>query len=333
MSRRPVSSLELGNAVSIEVCLRPEERAAELAEILAGLSRRPPEIEPKYFYDERGSALFERICEQPEYYQTRTEQALLERIADDVIAATDARELVELGSGAALKTRVLLDAMQRAGRLAWYVPFDISEVTVRRSARELVARYPGLRVHGVIGDFSRHLGKIPDEGRRLVMFLGGTIGNFRPAEARAFLERVRAEMSPGDFLLLGTDRIKDAKRLVAAYNDAAGVTAQFNKNALRVLNRLLEGDFDERAFVHRAPYDTRQARIEMWLVARKPQTVWLAELSLRLELAKDDAILTELSYKFDRASARSMLEDAGFECVAWYTDAEDLFGLTLARRA
>ncbi|MGD8396155.1 MAG: L-histidine N(alpha)-methyltransferase, partial [Candidatus Eiseniibacteriota bacterium] len=233
---QPAKAPLLEDRIRIDVRWSDEAPTSELAAIRDGLLRDPPEISPKYFYDDHGSLLFEEICRTPEYYQTRTEMALLEAIADDLVRDTGADELVELGSGAATKARILLDAMQRAGQLRTYVPFDVNEAIVRRDAAQLVSAYPGLRVHGVIGEFTRHLGHIPDGDRRLVILLGGTIGNFAPEAARAFLAQVAAEMTPQDHLLLGTDLIKDVQRLEAAYNDAAGITAAFNRNALQLLN-------------------------------------------------------------------------------------------------
>lgn len=310
-----------------------EER--DRAELKAALLREPREIPSKLFYDERGSELFERITELPEYYPTRTERALLETIAGPLIEATGAEELVEIGSGAARKTRILLDAMQRAGRLRRYVPFDVAEETVRRSAEELAATYPGLVVHGVVGDFMADLGHIPDdEGeRRLVLFLGGTIGNLRPPEARKFLARLAREMSPGDWFLLGVDLVKPVERLEAAYDDHAGVTAEFNLNVLPAVNRLTGGDFDPGAFRHRAFYDRDHDWIEMRLVSRRPQRVRLPGIGLEFDLAKGEEIRTEISAKYDRERAEALLAACGFTPVDWFTDPEGLFGLSLSRRA
>lgn len=319
--------------VVLEVLLDQRRPADVLREIREGLLRTPREISPKYFYDDHGSELFERICELPEYYQTRTERALLARIADRVVERTCASELVELGSGAATKTRLLLDAMRRHGSLTRFVPFDFSEGMVRRVAAELVREYPGLRVHAVVGDFMQQLGELPpaDHGR-LVIFLGGTIGNFRHAEAVDFLRTLAARMRSGDFFLLGIDLVKDTARLVAAYDDAAGVTARFNKNALRVLNRMLDGDFDPQAFQHRALYDTRHDWIEMRLVSLQKQRVHLRALDLALELERGEEILTEISAKYDQARVRALLAGSGFDLVEWFTDAEALFALGLACR-
>jgi L-histidine Nalpha-methyltransferase len=308
----------------------PAARRLELADALAATPRRIPS---QYFYDDRGSALFEAITELPEYYPTRAEAALLAAVADEVAELAGASTLVELGSGAATKTRLLLDAMERAGSLDLYVPIDVSASTVERAARELVARYPGLSVHGVVGDFLAHLDILPaPDGRRLVIFLGGTIGNLEPPEARAFLTEVAARMRPGEHLLLGVDLIKDRERLVAAYNDAAGVTAEFNLNALAVVNRVLDADFDAARFRHHAPWNEELHRIEMWLVASEPMRVRLAAVDRTLDLAAGEAILTEVSTKYDEALARELLSAAGFSLARWFVADERLFGLALAAR-
>jgi L-histidine N-alpha-methyltransferase len=326
-------AVRLGTS-SIEVLLQDRDPAAVLAEIRRDLLRTPREIAPKHFYDDRGSRLFEDICELPEYYPTRTEAALLRRHSDRIVQRAAASELVDLGAGSAVKTRWLLDAMARTGRLAEYVPFDFSEGMVRRVAAELTREYPGMHVRGLVGDFILQLDHLPParHGGRLVAFLGGTIGNFRPDEARGFLTRLAARMPPGEFFLLGTDLVKDPGRLEAAYDDAAGVTAEFDLNVLFVLNRLLGGDFDPGAFRHRAFYDRRQRWIEMRLVATRDQVVHLPAIDLELPLAEGEEIRTEISAKYDRASAAQLLETAGFEPVEWYTDPENLFGLSLARR-
>lgn len=309
---------------------REDQRFRE--ELRACLSERPPRIPSKYFYDRRGSELFEAICELPEYYPTRSERRILERHAGEIVRESGASELVELGSGAATKTRLLLDAMAEQDRLDLYVPFDVSEAMVAQVARRYTELYPGLRVHGVVGDFLVHLGEIPAGGRRLAAFLGGTIGNLEPPEAGAFLGRLAASLDPGDSLLLGTDLIKDPAVIEAAYNDAAGVTAEFNRNILRVLNRVAGGDFDPEAFRHRAFYHRELHRIEMRLVAERDQRVRLEELALELELAAGEELLTEVSVKYDRAGTRELLAEAGFELTGWYTDPDGLFGLSLARR-
>jgi len=318
--------------IRVDSPLQSQDPQAVLAELRTALAKTPRRLPSKYFYDDAGSALFERITEQPEYYQTRAERALLAAIADDVIQRTGARELVEIGSGAATKTQLLLDAMERARQLDLYVPMDVSEGTVWRVARELVERYPTLRVHGVVGDFMSHLGEIPDPAERLMIFLGGTIGNLAPAQARDFLRQLGAQMRRGEHLLLGVDRIKDAARLEAAYNDDAGVTAEFNRNILRVVNRIAGGDFDAERFRHQARWNAEEHRIEMWLIAEAAQTVHLAALDLTLEIGAGEEILTEISTKYDEALATALLEESGFALERWYSGDEDLFALCLAAR-
>jgi L-histidine N-alpha-methyltransferase len=310
-----------------------EERTArDLKELREALLSAPRRIPSKFFYDDRGSDLFERITELPEYYQTRTEGALLVSIADRVAAVTRAEDLVEIGAGAATKTRILLDALRRAGTLRLYVPVDVAEGTMRRVAEELVAEYPGLKVHGLVGDFMTQLDAIPNGGRRLVIFLGGTIGNLRPDEARSFLRRLHREIAPGDFFLLGVDLVKPVERVEAAYNDSAGITAEFNRNILRVVNGPTGGDFDPAAFRHRAFYNRETDWIEMWLVSERDQTVHLPALGLEIEIRQGEEIQTEISAKYDRRRAEQLLAGTGFEPLGWYTDPEELFGLALARR-
>ena len=329
---------------------RDDQVARDRDELRAALQRSPREIPSRYFYDERGSWLFERITRLPEYYQTRTEHALLRAIADRVAASSRASQLVEIGSGAATKTRVLIDALARTGRLRLYVPVDVAESSVRRVAEELTAEYPELAVHGIVADFNDDLSPLPPlepadgespgrgggpaagGGGRLVIFLGGTIGNLRPEEARDFLSLRRSEMAPGDHFLLGVDLVKDVARLEAAYNDAAGVTAEFNRNILLVANDVAAvGDFDPAAFSHRAFWDAQKRWIEMRLRSDRRQQVHLPALGLELDLAAGEEIHTEISAKYDRASAEALLGGAGFEPVEWFTDPERLFGLVLAR--
>lgn len=310
----------------------PEEGVAE-RELADALCETPPRIPTRYFYDDLGSELFERITELPEYYQTRTERALLEEHADAIIDAAQAEELVELGSGAATKTRVLLSAMRDAGLLRLFVPFDVSEGILRRTAEELIEEYPGLEVRGVVGNFLEHLGALPDGHRRLVAFLGGTIGNLRPeTQAPQFMRSLADVMSKGDLLLIGTDRIKDPAIIEAAYNDSAGVTAQFNLNALRVINRQFDADFIPEQFAHRAFFCPENRWIEMRLVSQCAQTVRVGALDIELELAEGDEILTEISAKYDRERLESLLSQSGFELMEWMTDDAGLFALSLARR-
>jgi L-histidine Nalpha-methyltransferase len=318
--------------VRVDVHLAGEDEETARAELKSALAETPRRMPSRFFYDAHGSDLFVDITALPEYYPTRTEAAILRASADDAVATSAACELMELGSGAAQKTRILLDAMERSGCLRVYVPVDVSESMVRRTARELVEEYPGLRIHGVVADFLHGLDVLPPGGTRLVIFLGGTIGNLDPDQARAFLRGVHDAMKEGDHLLLGTDLIKDIARLEAAYDDSQGVTAAFNKNILPVVNALVDGDFDPDKFRHRAVYDVPKHRIEMRLVSLEDQTVSLPGIGIDLELSKGEEILTEISTKYDREKVESLLTGTGFELVRWYTDPDELFALSLARR-
>lgn len=310
--------------------LRDDQRAQLAADVRRGLTQHPKRLPPKYFYDDRGSRLFEAICELPEYYPTRTEHALLTDIADAVLAATQPTQLVELGSGASRKTRVLLDALTRLQPAATYMPIDVSESTLRHSAAALRIAYPSLRVHAIVADYERGLPRLADAGSRLVVFLGSTIGNFVPPDDVTFLRRLAEHLTPGEHLLLGVDLVKPVARLHAAYNDAAGVTAEFNRNVLRVLNRELQSDFDPERFEHVAFYDPARAQIEMHLRARAAHTVRIAALDLTISFADGETIHTESSRKFTRESASAMLAAGGFRLERWYTSPDDAFALALA---
>jgi L-histidine N-alpha-methyltransferase len=302
------------------------------ADVRDGLGRPPGERElpPKHLYDERGSELFDRITRLPEYYPTRCERAILNRQAPGLVEVTGARELVELGSGTASKTRALLYAMAGAGALERYVPFDVDPSVVSKCAHELTDLYPGLTVHGVVGDFSRDLGRVPDGEHRLIAFLGSTIGNLM-ADARAeFLASVRSLMGPSDRFLLGTDLLKDVRVLEAAYNDSAGVTAAFNLNVLRVINRELGADFDPGAFEHVAAFDRDRSWVELRLRALSEQHVTIPGAGLELTLAQGESIRTEVSTKFTLDVLARELASAGMELEAFFTDPAGMFGLSLA---
>jgi L-histidine Nalpha-methyltransferase len=302
-------------------------------DVLDGLTRPFKELPPKHFYDERGCELFDRICELPEYYPTRAERAILERAATDIVAETGACELVELGSGSAAKTRVLLDAMAAAGQLRRYVPLDVAESVVRASAEALVSEYDGLQVHGVVADFERHLDRVPPplEGEpRIVALLGGTIGNFPPGSRRRLLRKIAALLGPEDRLLLGTDLVKDRRVLEAAYDDSAGVTAEFNRNMLHVLNRELDADFPLDGFAHRAFFDERHEWIEMRLRALRACSVHVGALGLDVEVAEGEEIRTEISAKFTPLRLAADYAAAGLELVGWHTDPQERFALSLA---
>jgi L-histidine N-alpha-methyltransferase len=317
------------------------EHDAELAlrvDARAGLTATPKRLPPKWFYDARGSELFERITEQPEYYPTRTERALLERSAAEIAVASGADVVVELGSGSSAKTRLLLDAFAAAGTLRWYVPQDVSESALRGAMDTLAAEYPDLRLRGVVGDFTRHLDRLPggrhhplpDGRRRMVAFLGGTIGNLLPAERSAFLSGLRAVLEPGEQLLLGTGLVVDPTVLVPAYDDAAGVTAEFNRNVLRVLNRELDADFDVAAFDHRAVWDVENEWIEMRLLARRAMTVHVTGLDLTVEFDAAEQMCTEVSAKFRPDGIRAVLAATGFDLTRMWTDPDDRHALSLA---
>jgi L-histidine Nalpha-methyltransferase len=303
-------------------------------DVLDGLTRPFKELPPKHFYDARGAQLFDRICELPEYYPTRCERAILAERAEEIAELTGAVELVELGSGTAAKTRVLLDALSAAGTLERYIPVDVTESMVRDSAEALTAEYPGLQVHGVIGDFERHLEHIPAAaGPRIVAFLGGTIGNFPPGSRRRFLRQIARLLGPEDHLLMGTDLVKDPRVLEAAYDDAQGVTAEFNRNVLLVLNRELGADFDPEDFDHVALFNSEHEWIEMRLRARREVSAVVGGLDLPVHFAAGEELRTEISAKFTPERVEGDLAAAGLELVHWLTDAENLFALTLSRLA
>ncbi len=332
MKTRQTAGAEIGQPVRIE---HGRHRSVSLdderAEVRRNLLRTLPRIDSKYFYDDVGSHLFEEITVLPEYYQTRTEEALLAAIADEVVEATGARELVELGSGAGRKIQLLLDAMRRGSHLEGCVLLDINETFLRSSAETLAARYCEMEVRGVVGDFVHDLGTVGNGGRRrLFIFLAGTIGNLYPRQMDGFLRRVRAALGPDDAFLVGLDLVKDRGRLEAAYNDSAGVTAEFNLNALRVLNRRFGTDFEIDAFEHVAFYDADQEWIEMRLRARRPTSVSLGD-TRRLRFDAGDDIRTEISRKYTPNSFVAALEGTGLELSGWFTDPEALFASALVR--
>ncbi|OXY87981.1 L-histidine N(alpha)-methyltransferase [Streptomyces diastatochromogenes] len=301
--------------------------AALRADVLNGLTVDPKTLPPKWFYDARGSELFEQITELPEYYPTRAEREILVARSGEIAAASGARTLVELGSGSSEKTRYLLDALTS---LAAYVPVDVSESALTQAGQALIEERPGLEVHALIADFTAPLTLPETPGPRLVAFLGGTIGNLLPAERAKFLASVRALLAPGDGLLLGTDLVKDERVLVRAYDDAAGVTAAFNKNVLSVMNRELGSDFDPGAFDHVALWDSEQEWIEMRLRSRTAQTVKVPALDLAVDFAAGEELRTEVSAKFRRDGVAAELDAAGLELTHWWTDTENRFALSLS---
>lgn len=305
------------------------ERALR-ADVADGLTASPKELPPKWFYDDRGSGLFDEITRLDEYYPFRREREILRREASAIASLSAADTLIELGSGTSEKTRLLLDAMHDGGRLARYVPFDVSEGFLRTSAAEVAAEYPGVEVVGVVGDFEHHLTDLPAGGRRMVALLGGTIGNFDPPTRKAFLGDVTSGLRPGDSFLLGTDLVKDPGRLVAAYDDARGVTAEFNRNVLAVVNRELAADFDLDAFEHVALWDDANEWIEMRLRALTDQRVRIADLDLDVAFAAGEEMRTEISAKFRPEGVEAELADVGLELAGWWTDARGDFALSLA---
>ena len=307
----------------------PEDatEAALRADVLKGLTHTPKTLPPKWFYDAHGSELFEQITELPEYYPTRAEREILVARSGEIAAATGARTLVELGSGSSEKTRYLLDALTG---LHTYVPVDVSESALTQAGHALIAQRPDLSVHALIADFTGGLSLPGTPGPRLVAFLGGTIGNLLPVERAAFLASVHALLSPGDALLLGTDLVKDENVLVRAYDDAAGATAEFNKNVLTVVNRELGADFDPGAFDHVALWDAENEWIEMRLRSRTEQTVKVPALDLAVDFAADEELHTEISAKFRKEGVRSELAAVGLELAHWWTDSEGRFALSLS---
>ncbi|MFG3120646.1 L-histidine N(alpha)-methyltransferase [Streptomyces sp. NPDC048201] len=301
--------------------------AALRADVLDGLTAAPRTLPPKWFYDARGSELFERITELPEYYPTRAEREILQNRSGEIAAASGARTLIELGSGSSRKTRHLIDAH---GSLEAYIPVDVSESALVQAGQALTAERPDLTVHALIADFTAPMTLPGTPGPRLVAFLGGTIGNLLPAERSDFLATVRSLLAPGDALLLGTDLVKDEAVLVRAYDDASGVTAAFNKNVLSVIDRELGADFDPDAFDHVARWDPEREWIEMRLRSRTAQTVKVPALGLVVDFAAGEELRTEVSAKFRREGVAAELEKAGLELTHWWTDSEDRFALSLS---
>ncbi|MGC8471273.1 MAG: L-histidine N(alpha)-methyltransferase [Acidimicrobiales bacterium] len=308
-------------------------RAALARDVRSGLGGTHKSLPPTWFYDEHGSKLFEEITRLPEYYPTRAERVLLERHAGELAALTRSDTLVELGAGACEKTRVLLDALSALGTLRRYVPFDVSADFLEASAKALGRQYEGVHVHAVVGDFHRHLGKIPGGGRRLIAFLGGTIGNLVPSQRRRFFSELRGTMAPCDHLLLGSDLVKDVARILAAYDDSKGVTGRFNRNLLHVVNRELDADFVPEHFAHVVRWDPLEQWIEMRLRSDRDQVVHVGALELTVPFSQDEELLTEISAKFTPPGIASELTRAGFVLDGqWGEDPGD-FLLTLAHPA
>jgi len=299
-------------------------------DVTEGLSADFKTLPPKWFYDDVGSAMFDEITRLEEYYPTEAERSILHERAADIAAASGADTLVELGSGTADKTRVLLSAMRASGQLVRYVPFDVSEGILRSSAAQLVEEYPGLLIHGVVGDFEHHLTKIPRVGKRLTALLGGTVGNFEPKARKAFLADVVSGMNPGDSFLLGTDLVKDRTRLVNAYDDSKGVTAAFNKNVLSVLNKRLGADFDLEAFDHLAFFDEEEEWMDIRLRSNRDQTIRIEGLDMDVHFARGEEMRTEISAKFRQERIAAELAEAGLDLTHWMTDANGDYALSLS---
>lgn len=317
--------------VSLSNYLAADSAARALRrDVRDGLVATPKSLPPKWFYDSIGSDLFDQITRLPEYYPTRAEAQILRSRAGEIAAASGADTLVELGSGTSEKTRILLDALHGSGSLRRFIPFDVDAGVLESAGAAIGAEYPGIEIDAVCGDFEEHLGKIPRVGRRLVVFLGSTIGNLTAGPRAEFLDALAESLQPGDALLLGTDLVKDVDRLVQAYDDAAGVTARFNKNVLAVVNRELDADFDLDAFEHVARWNADEERIEMWLRARSPQRVQIGDLDLTVDFAAGEEMLTEVSCKFRSEGVADELAAAGLRRIEWWTDEAGDFGLSLA---
>ncbi|MFQ6392262.1 L-histidine N(alpha)-methyltransferase [Nocardia sp. KC 131] len=320
-------------APTLEIHLSDDDLTSALrADATIGLTADPKSLPPKWFYDARGSELFEQITALPEYYPTRTERALLQRVVGEIARTAQAEVLVELGAGSAAKTRLLLSALTTEGPLKTYVPQDVSSSALRAAANEIAAEFPGLAVHGVVSDFTDTLHNLPGGGRRMIAFLGGTIGNLAPTERAEFLASIHDVLEPGEQLLLGAGLVIDPAVLVPAYDDAAGVTAEFNRNVLHVLNNRLDADFEPDKFTHIALWDAENEWIEMRLEATEDMTVRVRDLDLTVEFARGEQMRTEISAKFRIDGINAEFTAAGFSTEQVWTDPDNRFALVLAAR-
>jgi L-histidine N-alpha-methyltransferase len=320
-------------APTLEIHLSDDDLTRALrADATIGLTSDPKSLPPKWFYDARGSELFEQITALPEYYPTRTERALLQRVVGEIARTAQAEVLVELGAGSAAKTRLLLSALTTEGPLKTYVPQDVSSSALRAAADEIAAEFPGLAVHGVVSDFTDTLHNLPGGGRRMIAFLGGTIGNLAPTERAEFLASIHDVLEPGEQLLLGAGLVIDPAVLVPAYDDAAGVTAEFNRNVLHVLNNRLDADFEPDKFTHIALWDAENEWIEMRLEATEDMTVQVRDLDLTVEFARGEQMRTEISAKFRIDGINAEFTAAGFSTEQVWTDPDNRFALVLAAR-
>jgi len=320
-------TLSLSNHLAADSAARALRR-----DVYDGLTQTPKSLPPKWFYDSAGSDLFDQITRLPEYYPTRAEAEILRDRATEIAAASGADTLVELGSGTSEKTRLLLSALRDRASLRRFIPFDVDAGMLQAASSAIFDEYPGIEIDAVCGDFEEHLAEIPKVGRRLIVFLGSTIGNLTTEPRAAFLAALSDTMQPGDTLLLGTDLVKDTARLVRAYDDAEGVTARFNKNVLAVVNRELSANFDLDAFDHVARWNADEERIEMWLRASSPQHVRVGALDLTVDFAADEEMLTEVSCKFRPDGVEAELAAAGLRRTHWWTDEAGDFGLSLSAR-
>ncbi len=319
--------------VSLSNHLAADSAAVALRrDVYNGLTHTPKTLPPKWFYDSVGSDLFDQITRLPEYYPTRTEAQILRDHSAEIATASGADTLVELGSGTSEKTRLLLSALRDTGSLRRFIPFDVDAGMLQAASSAILDEYPGVEIEAVCGDFEEHLGKIPRVGRRLVVFLGSTIGNLTPGPRAEFLSALSDTLAKGDTLLLGTDLVKDPGRLIRAYDDSAGVTARFNRNVLAVVNRELDADFDLDAFDHVAKWNADEERIEMWLRAGSAQRVRVAALDLTIDFAAGEEILTEVSCKFRQQGVVEELAAAGLKRSHWWTDPAGDFGLSLSTK-
>lgn len=320
-------TLSLSNHLAADSAYRALRR-----DVFDGLRKTPKSLPPKWFYDAVGSELFDQITRLPEYYPTRAEAEILRARAAEIASASGADTLVELGSGTSEKTRMLLDALRERGSLRRFVPFDVDASVLSTAASAIQREYSGIEIQAVCGDFEEHLTEIPADGRRLFVFLGSTIGNLTPGPRADFLAALSGQMRPGDSLLLGTDLVKDTERLVRAYDDAAGVTAAFNRNVLAVVNRELDADFDVDAFGHVARWNAAEERIEMWLRADRRQRVHVGALELSVDFDAGEEMLTEVSCKFHPEKVSAELAAVGLRRTRWWTDGAGDFGLSLAAK-
>lgn len=337
MSSQPTATSGRGlvnvSEPDISIYMGPDDLVRQLREdAVAGLTAASKSIPSKWFYDEYGSRLFDQITRLPEYYLTRAESEILRDRAGAIAQLTGAEILIELGSGTSEKTRLLLDAARRAGHLRRIVPFDVDEATLTVAAEELAFMYPEVEITGIVGDFERHLDAIAVSGRKLVILLGSTIGNLRPQERARLLEDLSNNLNPGDSFLLGVDLVKPVGDIEAAYNDSEGISAEFNLNILRVLNRQLDGDFNLNRFEHMAAFDPESEQMKMWLRSTTRQEVALRSIDLRTTFDESELLHTEISAKFRRSGIERELSSAGLNPVRWWTDRQDRFGLSLSTK-